>query len=157
VSPPVALIKGEVPVAVFVTVISFTADADFENLIYSFPESSVIEPVSTIFGVVSVGDVRVLFVNVWVSVSPTIVPDGAVTAERTPEANFAIPVAEARLIVFPPVPENRATSESTEVAVLEETSPLPEGVAQVPSPRQKVDDEALVPLFKFVTGRFPVT
>src|SRR6266566_7567503 len=27
----------------------------------------------------------------------------------------------------------------------------------VPSPRQNVDDEALVPLFKFPTGRFPVT
>lgn len=30
------------------------------------------------------------------------------------------------------------------------------GVAQVPSPRQKVDADAAVPLFKFATGRFPV-
>jgi hypothetical protein len=35
--------------------------------------------------------------------------------------------------------------------------PLPEGVAHVPSPLQKVEAEADVPLFKFVTGRLPVT
>ena len=35
--------------------------------------------------------------------------------------------------------------------------PPPDGVAQVPSPRQKVEDDALVPLFKLPTGRFPVT
>lgn len=35
-------------------------------------------------------------------------------------------------------------------------SPLPEGVAHVPSPRQKVDPLALVPLLRFVTGRLPV-
>lgn len=29
--------------------------------------------------------------------------------------------------------------------------------AQLPSPRQNVEDEALVPLFRFVTGRLPVT
>ena len=29
--------------------------------------------------------------------------------------------------------------------------------AHVPSPRQKVDADALVPLFKLATGRFPVT
>lgn len=34
---------------------------------------------------------------------------------------------------------------------------LAEGMAQVPSPRQKVEAVALVPEFKFVTGRFPVT
>lgn len=31
------------------------------------------------------------------------------------------------------------------------------GAAQVPSPRQKVLEDALVPLFRFVTGRLPVT
>ena len=31
------------------------------------------------------------------------------------------------------------------------------GVAHVPSPRQKVVDDALVPEFRFVTGRLPVT
>jgi hypothetical protein len=35
--------------------------------------------------------------------------------------------------------------------------PPPEGVAHVPSPRQKVDEDALVPEFRLVTGRFPVT
>lgn len=33
----------------------------------------------------------------------------------------------------------------------------PEGVAQVPSPRQNVLDEAPVPLFRLPTGRLPVT
>lgn len=37
------------------------------------------------------------------------------------------------------------------------TVPLPGGAAHVPSPRQKVDELALVPEFKFVTGRLPVT
>jgi hypothetical protein len=37
------------------------------------------------------------------------------------------------------------------------TVPDPVGDAHVPSPRQKVEEEAEVPLFKFVTGRFPVT
>ncbi len=42
--------------------------------------------------------------------------------------------------------------------MLEEvTVPLPGGVAQVPSPRQNVLDEALIPLFRLPTGRFPVT
>jgi hypothetical protein len=34
---------------------------------------------------------------------------------------------------------------------------VPVGVAQVPSPRQKVVAEALVPLFKLPTGKLPVT
>ena len=33
----------------------------------------------------------------------------------------------------------------------------PEGAAQVPSPLQNVEDDALVPELRFVTGRFPVT
>jgi hypothetical protein len=37
------------------------------------------------------------------------------------------------------------------------TFPLPAGVAHVPSPRQKVLEEADVPAFKFVTGKLPVT
>jgi hypothetical protein len=36
-------------------------------------------------------------------------------------------------------------------------TPVPAGVAQDPSPRQKVVAPADVPLFRFVTGRFPVT
>ena len=38
------------------------------------------------------------------------------------------------------------------------TVPVPAvGVAQAPSPLQKVEAEALVPLFKLVTGKLPVT
>jgi hypothetical protein len=37
------------------------------------------------------------------------------------------------------------------------TLPLPAGVAQIPSPRQNVDDEAKVPLFRCDTAKFPVT
>ena len=37
------------------------------------------------------------------------------------------------------------------------TVPAPAGAAQTPSPRQKVEEEALVPELRFVTGRFPVT
>lgn len=33
----------------------------------------------------------------------------------------------------------------------------PDGVAHVPSPRQKVDADAFVPLLRFPTGRLPVT
>ena len=43
-----------------------------------------------------------------------------------------------------------------EVMALHALEP-PLGVAHVPSPRQKVEDDALVPLLRFVTGRFPVT
>ena len=35
--------------------------------------------------------------------------------------------------------------------------PDPAGVAHVPSPLQKVELEALVPEFRFVVGRLPVT
>ena len=34
---------------------------------------------------------------------------------------------------------------------------VPAGVAHVPSPRQNVDELALVPEFKLVTGKLPVT
>jgi hypothetical protein len=37
------------------------------------------------------------------------------------------------------------------------TVPAPAGVAQLPSPRQKVEDEAESPEFRFPTGRFPIT
>lgn len=36
-------------------------------------------------------------------------------------------------------------------------SPEPEGVDQVPSHLQNVEEDAEVPLFRLVTGRFPVT
>ena len=37
------------------------------------------------------------------------------------------------------------------------TVPAPAGVDHVPSPRQKVNADALVPELKFVTGKLPVT
>ena len=37
------------------------------------------------------------------------------------------------------------------------TVPPPAGVAQVPSPLQKVDELAPVPLLRFATGRLPET
>lgn len=45
-----------------------------------------------------------------------------------------------------------AVTTETEVTV-----PAPAGVAHVPSPRQNVDEEALVPPLRFATGRLPVT
>jgi hypothetical protein len=59
-------------------------------------------------------------------------------------------------ISFPVVRSNLATALSTADAG-PTTSPVPVGVAQVPSPRQKVDEDALVPLLRLATGRFPVT
>jgi hypothetical protein len=39
-----------------------------------------------------------------------------------------------------------------------DTVPLPpEGIAQVPSPRQKVEAEAPCPPFRLLTGRLPAT
>jgi hypothetical protein len=61
------------------------------------------------------------------------------------------------LSVLPPVPENKANSLSMLIAVLVLASPDPLGVAHVPSPRQYVALEALVPLFRFATGKLPVT
>jgi hypothetical protein len=43
------------------------------------------------------------------------------------------------------------------VAATEVTVPVPVGADHVPSPRQNVEADADVPLFKFVTGRLPVT
>lgn len=63
-----------------------------------------------------VDDVIVLLVSVCVSVSPTMVPEGAVTTDNTPEASLAMPEEAARFSVLPPIPENRASSESTEEA-----------------------------------------
>lgn len=42
-------------------------------------------------------------------------------------------------------------------ALTDVTVPAPAGTAHVPSPRQNVPLEALVPELRFVTGRFPVT
>jgi hypothetical protein len=44
-----------------------------------------------------------------------------------------------------------------EVVAIEKTEPDPPGIFHVPSPAQNVVGPALVPEFRFVTGRFPVT
>jgi hypothetical protein len=59
-------------------------------------------------------------------------------------------------ISFPVVESNLATALST-ADTGPTTSPVPVGVAHVPSPRQNVEPDALVPLFKLATGRLPVT
>ena len=53
------------------------------------------------------------------------------------------------VVTVPPV--------SGELKTIEVTVPLPGGAAHVPSPLQKVAELALVPEFKLVTGRLPVT
>ncbi len=63
VSPPVTAISGLVPVAAFVIVISFTADAVVVNFNSSFPLASLICAMT--------GVVKVLFVNVCVPVNVT--------------------------------------------------------------------------------------
>jgi hypothetical protein len=86
-------------------------------------------------GVVSVGLVRVLLVSVWMSVVPTIVPVGAGTDDVT-----VVDVAAMGIWV----------------AVIPDRPP-PAGVAHVASPLQNVELDALVPLLRLLTGRFPVT
>jgi len=66
-------------------------------------------------------------------------------AEVTHVAHPTVPV----VVTVPPV--------NGELNTILVTVPEPGGAAHVPSPRQKVDALALVPLFKFVTGRFPET
>jgi hypothetical protein len=55
-------------------------------------------------------------------------------------------------VVFPPITNWLMVSVAAAV-----TFPDPAGVAHVPSPLQNVDDDALVPEFKLVTGRLPLT
>ena len=57
-----------------------------------------------------------------------------------PKASF-VPMVMAAPVVLPP----------------SRIAPETEGEAHVPSPRQNVDALADVPLFRFVTGKFPVT
>lgn len=88
-----------------------------------------------------------------------------VPALKLPEASRATTVEAVlvvamvwvlSLMILPVVPSNNATA----LAVADagpDTSPPPAGVDQTPSPRQKVLALADVPLFRFVTGKLPVT
>lgn len=51
---------------------------------------------------------------------------------------------------------NSAACPDVGVPVLD-TFPPPDGVAQVPSPRQNVDEDADEPLLRLLTDKFPVT
>lgn len=87
------------------------------------------------------------------AVNETAPKDGAPAA--FPCNTVVVVPSEPRVetaVVLPPI--TNWLSVSVPPAV---TFPLPAGVAHVPSPLQKVELEAEVPLFKFVTGRFPVT
>lgn len=70
------------------------------------------------------------------------VPEVVASPERSP---LVMVVAAENLVRLP----------EAGVPVVE-TEPPPDGVAQVPSPRQKVEDEALVPLFRRAVLRLPV-
>jgi hypothetical protein len=109
-------------------------------------------------GVTKVGEV--LYTNTPVPVSLLITP-----------ANCALVVlanCDKGLATFPSNASNVAEISNTGVVppvdvtllvvpLTEVTVPPPAGVAHVPSPRQKVELLALVPLLRFVTGKFPVT
>lgn len=69
-------------------------------------------------------------------------------------ANVPVSVMVPDVVIGPPVVDKPVVPPATLTDV---TVPaLAAGVAQVPSPRQKVVLDALVPLLRFVTGRLPV-
>jgi hypothetical protein len=98
-------------------------------------------------GVVSVGLVDKTTLPVPVLVVTPVPP---LATARVP-AKVIVPdeVIGPPLVVKPVVPPATLTDVTVPA--------LAAGVAQVPSPRQKVVPDALVPLLRFVTGRLPVT
>jgi hypothetical protein len=78
--------------------------------------------------------------------APDPPPLGRIPAARVAE------VASTVVLVKQGIPPELTVPET--VSGKAELPPL--GVAHVPSPRQKVEEDALVPLFRFVTGRLPV-
>ena len=67
-----------------------------------------------------------------------------------PLATFNVPVKVT-------IPDVATFGRKPVVPALKVETPVPAGVTQVPSPRQKVFKLAFVPLFKLATGKFPVT
>ena len=102
------------------------------------------------FGVVSVGEVA--------NTSPPDPVSPVTAAARLPDEgvvrNVAIPVPGVIGVPKSPLPLDVRMSLLTPFGVA--PPPPPGGVAHVPSPRQKVDDDAAVPLFRRLTARFPV-
>jgi hypothetical protein len=98
---PDAIVKLSSVVTVAFVVSTFTGWTFFSVPFVSFvvdaeaPESDGVPP--------RTGDVRVLFVSVWESLVPTMVPDGAVTNETAPLANFVRPVLALLSAPSPPL------------------------------------------------------
>ena len=100
-------------------------------------------------GVVSVGEVSS-------TTEPLPVVDAAEIAVPSPDkmpVMVVVSVIAGVEVAVATVPA-KPLAETTETLV---TVPAPAGVAHVPSPRQKVEDDAPVPLLRLVTGRLPVT
>jgi len=79
-------------------------------------------------------------------------PDPTMMALAVRDAALVTQVVQPTVPVVVTVPPVRG-----ELNVMLVTVPLPGGAAHVPSPRQNVVALALVPEFKLVTGKFPVT
>jgi len=76
--------------------------------------------------------VTLLFVSVWVSVSPTMVPEGAVTADTTPEAIFAIPVSPVGIVTVPVKVGEARGAFAANAAVVGISYPVSRAMANVP-------------------------
>jgi hypothetical protein len=90
-------------------------------------------------------ETRVL--NAGVLAPPEVGPQKQVLALSVPSVTAKVPVLVIGLPATLKIPGMVSATLDTP----------PGGTDQVPSPRQKVVDEALVPLLRFPTGRFPVT
>lgn len=77
----------------------------------------------------------------------------------TPSVSTEVPSVvnpAVTLLSLPPAP-SMSELEVSDPPVFVTVPDPPLGIAQLPSPRQNVEDDAAVPLFRFPTGRFPVT
>jgi hypothetical protein len=100
-----------------------------------------------VFVLKEVAFVPPLLIAIVVALQVPVVTVPSVVIEDCPTYDAEISITG----VVPPVLVIRLVVPDTLV------TPLPAGVAHVPSPRQNVVALADVPVFKFDTGRFPVT
>lgn len=111
------------------------------------PKPAAAVPLEFVRIVTAFSTVEVLLVtSVNVNAPPVVAPPVRVARVTLFVSRFSafasfVPIVTADPVLLPPF----------------KMSPVPEGVDHVPSPRQKVEALADVPLFKFVTGKFPVT
>lgn len=83
---------------------------------------------------------------------------GVVSVGDVANTGLPVPVGVLFLTSLPVVPSNNTGTEFVALAgPTTSPEPPPDGVAQVPSPRQKVVPLAPVPELRFATGRLPVT